>query len=286
MRIAVLIHGQPRYLEQGAWWFKNRVFPDHFKRLNVDYYTCFWEDGNKNLASRVQESYSPIKHSQHSYERWRDKIADEIGSYNKTNPLVNHISPTIKSNVMFCDDHYSNYQLNYWGQYMSCGLITQMVGDLTGQYDIVIRTRSDVAFNPMSEEMWLRAFHNMERNPVFHDKIMSDWLYVAGGRAFVGDFAFFSKPEVWYKFTKDMYKNCVKIATEDCLLWYDEKYNEDQHISFPHKTWTNLSVLSKTNWLSFAVVWPTPYASTLIRQDGDISRENFQSLVNQYHAQQ
>ena len=53
MRIAILLHGQPRHLEQGAWWFKNRVFPEHFKRLKVDYYTCLWDDGSGMLSHRV-----------------------------------------------------------------------------------------------------------------------------------------------------------------------------------------------------------------------------------------
>ena len=49
MKIAILLHGQPRYLEEGAWWFKNRVFPEHLNQLDVDYYCCFWHDDSTNL---------------------------------------------------------------------------------------------------------------------------------------------------------------------------------------------------------------------------------------------
>lgn len=283
MRIAVLLHGQPRHLEQGAWWFKNKVFPSHFKNLQVDYFAAFWDDGSDDLRYRIEKTYNPTRYHIYNYDDWFERIKHDIKSRNEHNKVVDLLAPKVQYNVMLMGDEHSKFARNFWGQFISCGLVSQLTGDLSNEYDIVIRTRSDVAFRPMSERLWLEAFENMHRNPVFDNKILADWMYIKHGVGFVGDFAFFAKPDAWHKYTKNMYKNCVSLATDDCLLWYDEHYNESQAVQFPHKTWTNLSILSETDWLSFHVVWPTPYASTVIRGTYDMTRETYDTLADKFH---
>ena len=284
MRIAVLLHGQPRHLEQGAWWFKNKVFPKHFKNIQVDYFGAFWNDGTPDLRQRIESTYNPIRYHVFNYEEYWQKFYNECNEYHNNNDISNFLPGHIRHNVLCVDDihNVSKFQKNFWGQFISAGLVTNLTGNLSGEYDIVIRTRTDVAFKPMSEKLWVDTFNNMNTNPTFVDKIFADWMHVQHGRGLLGDFAFFAKPHVWYDFAKNIYNDCISIATENCLLWYDETLEKEKSTLFPHKAWTNLSVVSHTDWLSFHVVWPSPYASTLIRGDYNIQEETFDTLVQKF----
>ena len=105
-------------------------------------------------------------------------------------------------------------------------------------------------------------------------------MYVKNGHAYVGDFAFWTKPSTWYNYTKNMRKNCLDLATVQKLLWYNCNLGEE--MPFPHHTWMYLSQFSKTDWLSFSVVWPTPYSSALIRHPVQIKQESYESLKKQF----
>ena len=284
MKIAVLLHGQPRHLEQGAWWFKNKVFPEHFKNMQVDYFGAFWTDGTRDLRQRIENTYNPVRYHVFNYEEYWRKFYNQCNEYHKDNDISNFLPGHIRHNVLCVDDihNVSKFQKNFWGQFISAGLVTNLTGNLSSEYDIVIRTRTDVAFKPMSEKLWIDTFNNMNTNPTFDNKIFADWMHVQHGRGLLGDFAFFSKPDVWYNFAKNIHNNCLSIATENCLLWYDETLEKEKSTLFPHKAWTNLSVISHTDWLSFHVVWPSPYASTLIRGDYNIQEETFDTLVQKF----
>ena len=58
MRIAVLMSGQPRHMEQSAWWWQNRIFPQNFKNLHVDYFLNLWDDGTNNLGTKAKQLYN------------------------------------------------------------------------------------------------------------------------------------------------------------------------------------------------------------------------------------
>jgi len=282
MKIAILLHGQPRYLEEGAWWFQNRVFPQHLNQLEVDYYCCFWHDGSPNLEQRVKEAYNPVQVSLHDYDTHINNFIDQIHQANENCSVKDLLPKSIRENVL-CDSekqYLSQYCLNFWGQFLSCDLMTKMTGDLSNKYQIVCRTRSDVVFNSMTQENWMSLFRNLYRNNVFDNKILSDWMYVKNGHAYVGDFAFWTKPSTWYNYTKNMRKNCLDIATVHKLMWYNCHLGEE--MPFPHHTWMHLSQFSKTDWLSFSVVWPTPYGSALIRHPVQIKQESYESLKKQF----
>ena len=61
MRVAVVLTGQPRYLEQSAWWWKNKVFPSHYQKLQVDYFCQFWQDNTDNLHTRIIQQFNPTQ---------------------------------------------------------------------------------------------------------------------------------------------------------------------------------------------------------------------------------
>ena len=281
MRIAILLTGQPRHLEQGAWWFKNRVFPYHFRHINVDYYCCFWDDKSPDLKERIQRAYNPVKYEIHNYKDNIVQFRKEVDEFYEENPGYNldKLNHQITNNVCLRAGFESSFANNFWGMFLCIDKATQMMGNVSDDYDIIIKTRSDVAMNPMSEKHWIDSFKNIYRNSkVFGDKILSDFLYIKNGLPFIGDFAFFTKPKNWYNYTKDFKANCLKLATVDNMHWYNENWTYD--VPFPHKTWVYLSYYTATSWLSWHVVWPTPYGNTLIRDPNTImEQQNYDSLV-------
>ena len=69
MRIAVLITGQARHIQQSGFWNREKVFPKSFDNIKVDYYVYLWDDGSDDLADRIVKAYDPVKF--------------EIGDYNE-----------------------------------------------------------------------------------------------------------------------------------------------------------------------------------------------------------
>lgn len=286
MRVAVLLTGQPRHLEQGAWWFKNRVFPRE-SNIDVDYFGYFWDDGDPNLCFRIEKSYEPIRYQIDDYDRAIDQFIDRVQSRNNKIDDWHNVPKQYQNSFLFNVDkqHISNYSKNIWGQYLCSSRIATMLGDLSS-YDVVIRTRSDVAFNNMPYKFWHESFANMYRNPIFDDKMFAPWLYVDSGLPLFADFAFISKPKVWYNFNKNMEENCVRLATDNKALWYELEVSNFHHA--PHWVWSKLAMYSKTNMLSYSVVWPMPFDCKLFRYDEKLEDINFDYINTQFdkHTQE
>jgi hypothetical protein len=70
-----------------------------------------------------------------------------------------------------------------------------------------------------------------------------------------------------------MYENCISLATEHKQLWYELEVSEFSQP--PHWLWNKLAMYSKTNMLSFSVVWPMPFDCKLIRYDEQLHDLNF-----------
>jgi hypothetical protein len=281
MRVAVLITGQPRLLEEGAWWWKNKVFPSSFQNLQVDYFCYFWNDGSDNLKERIQNSFNPVRYQIENYDAKISPFINQIQEYNKQNSQYLDLIPNnIKENLLFTEEFISDYGKNFYGQFLAADGITKMVGNLSHQYDIVIKSRSDAIINPMEEKNWLAAFHNMHRNPIFHDKMFASWMYVDSGMPHVGDFAFFSLPSTWYNFSRNLKENLLKITTEQKAIFYELKIANYHFTS--HWLWMKSSYHSKTHWLSFSVVWPTAFDSTVIRNKHDMNSMTFKMLKEDY----
>jgi hypothetical protein len=282
MRVAVLITGQPRYLEEGAWWLRNKVFPQT-GAIEVDYYCYFWNDGSDNLAQRIQTAYNPKKYQIGDYDSVINNFINKIQTYNKLNPTtLSQLPNYINESILFNTTEISTWSKNFWGQYLASGKITDLVGNLADQnYDIIIKTRSDAIFVPMQERLWLQAFSNMHKNTVFQNKILPAWLYIDSGIVNIGDFVFFSLPNTWYNYSKNIEQNCLKLATINNVLFSELGIAEFQHPS--HWVWTKLSLYTKSNWLSFGTVWPTPFAATLLRKHIDISTASYKDIEHIYN---
>jgi hypothetical protein len=281
MKVAVLLTGQPRHLEQGAWWFKNKVFPQGCG-IDVDYFGYFWDNGDSNLQSQIEQTYSPVRYHIQNYNSVINDFIDRVQEEN-TKLNWNSVPTKFKEVHLFGVDkkYISNYTKNIWGQYLCAGKIATMLRDLS-DYDIVIRTRTDVAFNDMDIRFWKDAFANVHRNPIFDDKMLMPWLYVDSGIPLFSDFAFISKPHVWKQYNKNIEENCFKLATVDKALWYELEVSNFHHV--PHWIWNKLAMYNKTNMLSFSVVWPMPFDCKLIRYDENVNDLNF-DYINRRFAQ-
>jgi hypothetical protein len=281
MRVAVVLTGQPRYLEQSAWWWKNKVFPSSFQNLQVDYFCYFWNDNYPDLKNQCEQLFNPVRFHSSNYssvvENFISKVKERQQLYNDNWHLV----PDYLKDVCFYGTEVSNHAYNLPGMYISSANSSKMTGILY-EYDVVIKTRSDTVFNPMSEKHWLDIFSNMERNPVFHNNIFSPWLRIKEGAPFFSDLAFIGRPELMYKFLNKMDDYLLDILTKDRYLFGELLVNDYHNVQ--HWLWNKLSLYNKTDWLAFSVVWPVPFNVALIRKEFDIQNETFSNILSTYEA--
>ena len=92
MRVAVVLTGQPRYLEQSAWWWKNKVFPSSFQNLQVDYFCYFWNDNYPDLKNQCEQLFNPVRFHSSNYssvvENFISKVKERQQLYNGNWHLV------------------------------------------------------------------------------------------------------------------------------------------------------------------------------------------------------
>jgi len=285
MRIAVLVTGQPRFFEEGAWWFKNRVFPDHYGNLKVDYYCYFWHDGSPDLEFRIVNAYTPVIYQIVDYKPVIDNFLLLINEYNSKNTQYAELA--VCKGILYDTQDLTSWGRNFWGQYIATNGITNLVGDLTEKYDIVIKTRSDAVFNILSEQDWFNCFSNIHNNPALKDTMFAPWMKCINGVSVMGDFAFISKPNLFYQFSKNIYTNCVDLATKDKALFYELKIAERRNdIGVAHWLWNKISNYSKSNWLSLTTVWPTKFSVTLLRENQNIQSVTYgflEQAAKNYH---
>ena len=290
MKIAVLMSGQQRYLEQSSKWWRERCFPDFHKNIEVDYFLHLWDDGTdlQQQYDKVWSLYNP-KHVVIS--KYQDVIEDHIGKIKiRNNELQNtkygpnwHIVPEyVQHTVCYQGGEISQYTYNFPGMFLATAKIAESFESYFKEYDIAIKTRTDCILNPMPEHHWGNLFGNMLRQPAFNDIIFTPWLRIRNGLPFFGDLCFIGKSHLMQKFMTDMDKHLVKLATDDKHLLSD--FMIDPEIPFAHWLWSRLSMYSRTDWLSINVVWPTPFDSCLIRSDEDISDKKFEYLSNLYNS--
>jgi hypothetical protein len=280
MKIAILLTGQPRNLEQGSYWFRNFVFPEN-SDLEVDYYCYFWDDGDPLLPARIRNTYAPVRFHIQSFDKTINNFIYHVQKTNKEIDNWSFVPQKYQDTHLFNveKEYISDYSKNIWGQFFCSYKMTQMLGRLDN-YDIVIRTRSDVAFRNMDLHYWVKAFENMHTNPNFDGKIFTPWLYVHGGMPLFADFAFISKPDAWYNYNSNIDEHCFNLATTHKQLWYELDVSNFFH--HPHWIWNKLAMYSQTHMLSFSVTWPMPWDCKLIRYPDKFDDLNWEHIKNRF----
>jgi len=288
MKIAVLMSGQARHLEQGAAWWRQRLFPDWQERLHVDYYFHLWDDGTDNLDDRVKEMYGAKVVDLSNYD---NIVEDHIAQIKFTNEELRktelgpnwHIVPEyVQHTVCYQGGEISQYTYNFPGMFLATAKMAETFEPYHHEYDIVIKTRTDCILNPMPEHHWQNLLGNMLKQEAFNDTIFSPWLRIRNGLPFFGDLCFAGRSHLMQNFMTDMDKHLVKLATHDKHLLRD--FMIDPEIPFAHWLWSRLSMYSRTDWLALSVVWPVPFGSCLLRSDEFVLDKNFKYLEEAYYA--
>ena len=282
MRVAVLLTGQPRYLTQGSHWWRERVFPDRFKNIKVDYFCYFWDDNN-NVFDNTNKLYHPVRCHIGDYNSKFNEFRDAVKEANKDTDW-SLVPDFVRYNICLDGDEISDYSRNFHGMFLSAAYGAKMLGDLSSEYDVVIKSRSDTVLNIMEEEQWLAVLGNMQRNPKFSENIFAPWLRIKEGAPFFGDLAFIGKPKLMHEFMVNIDKHLFNICTKDKHLFGELLVNNYGPIA--HWMWSRLSLYSKTDWLAFSVVWPVPFGTALIRHDEDITNMRYAELEQKYNAEE
>jgi len=281
MKVAVLLSGQARHIEQGSAWWKERCFPNWMQRTHVDYYLHLWDNGDNKLIEKAQSLYNAkVVHT----SNYAECVEEHIGKVKTANENANDwwlLPDYVQHTVCYKTDQMSQYTYNFAGMFLATAKMAETFEPYVNDYDIVIKTRTDCILNPMNEQHWLNLFNNMLRQKAFNDTIFTPWLRIRNGLPFFGDLAFVGKSKLMHNFMKDMDKSLVKLATQDKHLLSD--YMIDPEIPFAHWLWSRLSMYSRTDWLAISVVWPVPFGSCLLRSDEYVLDKNFQYLDNAYN---
>lgn len=281
MRIAILITGQPRFIDQSAWWYQNKVFPAGCG-IDIDVYCHFWDDGTGTLKERAMELYNTDKVVVEDFDSVIENFSNIVRHKNTTEFTDWTGVPTsIQENILFNTPEITQYGKNYHGQYLSAGLATEIFKDDLMDYYMVIKTRSDCILNNMPIKQWKDSFTNIYRNLMFRDTLFAPWLYIKAGKPFHGDFAFIGRPEIWLQYGLGIIPSLTKICTEN-KRWFEETtppYGDDS----VHWMWNKINVHTRNNWLSFSTVWPTSFGATLVREhDAVYNINDFKQIEQRY----
>ena len=286
MRIAVLMGGQARYLKQSAEWWNNRIFPDEFKRLKVDYFFNLWEENQpEDLADQIKKLFPKAKAVElSSYNTAFHYNRHVIKTENRNANDWNLVSEYCKHLICYYGDHLDDFAYNFPGMYLSSSNVARTFEPFKDEYDIVIKTRTDNFLNPMTEQHWLNLTNNMYRNPVFKDCIFTPWLRVRNGLPFMGDLCFLGKTHLMQNFLINIDEQYRKLATTDKHMLSD--FLVDPEIPIAHWLWSRFSMYSRTDWLAVSVVWPVPFSSALLRQDVTVHDKDYQYIERTYNQEE
>lgn len=283
MKIAILITGQPRHIDQGAWWLKTKVFPNDCG-IEYDTFCHFWDDGSDNLLHRAKHVYSTENVIVDNYEEAIAEHMQYIIKENKENyPDWKNVPAHFQENMLFNTDHITSYGKNWHGQFLSAGRATLAYADKLKEYDIVIKTRSDAVMNNMSIKEWFAALGNINRNPVLRDKLFAEWMYIKAGQPFHGDFSFIGRPEMWIQYGMHIIPGLRNLCTRD-KHWFSLGFDESMNTFPSHWAWNILNSYSRNDWLSFSVVWPTRYGVTLIRDEEFVYDKTYEQIKKRYES--
>lgn len=286
MKIAILISGQPRFMQQGSQWIQDRLFPKKYG-YDIDFFVHAWDDFDPELENKIVNYYNPISYKIDNYQQYIDDFKTQVIKKNNSlndNDILNILPLKIRDNILFDTPVPTTYGENFWGQFLSTYEVSKMVTDYQ-DYDIVIKTRSDAIMDTMNPQILYRALSNIIKNPAFSNKIFTPWLHAFRGIPYFCDFAFISTPTTWKKYSENLREKCLNLATDDKALFYEFKIHDFDGIS--HWTWNKLSIYSITGFLSFSVTWPMKFDGvSLIRENIDISNMSYHQINQHFLSHQ
>jgi hypothetical protein len=280
MKIAYIVTGQPRFLKEGSIWTKQKLF--NFP-IDIDYYCHFWDNGDPNLKENILSTWMPKKFQIDNYDEHFNNFYQEVHAKNKNCPNLHLFPKDFQDSHLLVPEleHISPWSKNFYGQWLSTSLGSNLL-DINeySEYDIVIKTRSDVIINLLPPSTWYRALGNIIKNPHFCDAIFPQWMHGDSKGIFLGDFTFIARSSIWLEYGRKMKNNLVELITDKKLYLYDIS----DSVLATHYLWQKLGRNAKAKWLSFQVVWPMSYKTCLWRENNHLSVNNssYQEINNWY----
>jgi len=279
MKIAVLLTGQPRCVQEGAWWWHNKCSPSG-EHYHMDFYVHTWDPGEPNQyghirtewkALDIDPQFNPVMDN---YTTYLNNFFTPILEYNKTDEKTKYINDHIW-------DWFNSYHI---GQFLSTGRATKMMLDTGIDYDIVIRTRFDSILNPMSPSDWMTIFKDIEiQEKQNRAGIFAPWLYVRKGLPMLGDLISVASFASWKNYAKNIESNLFDLLTKDKLTLYPLN-NGTPFIT--HIVWTMLGIPTNTNFFPITGTMPVDFRICLYRKEGydkPIEESTYDELTNHYN---
>lgn len=161
MKIAVVLSGKPRFLEESSFWWKNRILNQCPPDIEIDFYCHFWNDDEIDLDKRIVDTFNPVKYSTDSYHEWYESFSQRVLEYNKNYEFCYDELPHKRvldvPNWLFFHGHSYDTRhryfprhpaYNFYGQYISSNKAVSIIGkEKTHDYDLVLKTRSDLCID-------------------------------------------------------------------------------------------------------------------------------------------
>jgi len=283
MKIAYIVTGQPRFLEEGSYWVKNRLFNTLSYGSTIDYFCHFWDNDDILLEKRIIDTWRPKKFVIDKFENVISNLINIVKEKNINCNIWDLFPHSFRDTYMFypSQEHISTFSKNFFGQFLSAYLATKMIGRELCNYDIVIKTRSDAIIKKMHDKIWLNSLGNLLKNPHFRDCIFPQWMHGDANGVFMGDLAFIARSDKWYEYTCNMFNNIIDVLTDKKLILYDLSLDQEM---VTHYFWQKLGRNPGVKWLSFQVVWPMDYRICVYRPNNhlDINTCDYMDINNWY----
>ncbi len=238
LRIAVILKGMPRFLEEGATWNNQKVFSESFKNkynAQVDYFCHFWDDKSESLSDRIITSYSPKKYKIDNFDEYIVDFDKCVSDFYENNPHYKLFVPLHILSGITADSYFM-------GQYISTQLGVELIDNID-EYDVVFISRTDtlLLLNSSTTEtaddiLYRRLLNAKESYGIFPSSSSVD---VQTGHTHLGDLYFISNPTYIKKYCYNLYQNLLNLITKDSFLFYHYHINRDSPAIF-HEMWRKI----------------------------------------------
>ena len=250
-KVAVLITGSPRFIEQGAAWW-NLHLPENFE---FDLYGHCWNEHDHIGSLRYYNADFDINENLFSNWNFKDlKITEHHFNFS--------IYDTAKKDP---ESHLNQYL--FWEKrrdhIISVHEADQLMKKSQKEYDAIVMMRFDTVIKPgVLQEMipFICNFKKSSTNKfsIGHDKalywdvdnpqIWCAWVQVRSGLPVMQDFFFVATWEDWNRFTgKSLYDRYDQLLNNDYKLM--EAINFVKSTYHAHVFWANLAIYSNANYI-------------------------------------
>lgn len=249
-RIAVILTGSPRFVNEGADWWFNRVAPPN---CEIDYYGHCWNSVDPVGANRYLIPNQSIDAS--FFDQWQFS-AFEMSTYTLNDPVYDSLHKG--------GGHVAHFMLQDFRRdhILSAAKANALLFQSGKEYDFVVQMRYDVVMRPetfqvlmdfaMNIEHRLYSAHKgMDRALLWIDDaptIMCPWVQARQGLTVMGDYAFAANFKDWKVFASDLYQKYHDVLNRNLhLLEVADKVN---FMYIPHILWAYVGLSTHTNFIT------------------------------------